>query len=207
MKLSIKIKFAVIVILLMGGIVTFVYTLDDVIMPRVTVTCDATMRAKVTELMNKTILDEYSKKFNYDEIMVTEKDSEGNITMMTADTLKLNEIATSTVLKAQAALEKIDKVDVKIPIGHITKNNLLANYGPKVTVKVHPIGSITTKYISQFDSAGINQTRHTIYVEATTKVKLILPFQSSELEVVNQIPIVETIIVGKVPNTAIQLNR
>ncbi|MDU4890651.1 MAG: sporulation protein YunB [Clostridium sp.] len=207
MKLSIKIKFAVIVILLMGGIVTFVYTLDDVIMPRVMVTCDATMRAKVTELMNKTILDEYSKKFNYDEIMVTEKDSEGNITMMTADTLKLNEIATSTVLKAQAALEKIDKVDVKVPIGHITKNNLLANYGPKVTVKVHPIGSITTKYISQFDSAGINQTRHTIYVEATTKVKLILPFQSSELEVVNQIPIVETIIVGKVPNTAIQLNR
>lgn len=207
MKLASKIKFSVMVMLLMGGIITFIYTLDDVIMPRVMVTCDATMRAKVTELMNRTILNEYAKKFEYEEIMTTEKDSDGNITMMTADTIKLNEIATSTALKAQAELEKIEKVDVKVPIGHITKNNILANYGPKVKVKVQPIGSINTKYISEFDSAGINQTRHTIYVETTTKVKLILPFQSSELEVVNQIPIVETIIVGKVPNTAIQFNK
>ena len=207
MKLSIKIKFTVIIILIIGGLITFLYTVDDVIMPRVMVTCDATMRAKVTELMNKVILEEYAKKFKYDNIMTTEKDAEGNITMMTADTLKLNEIATSTVLKAQSELEKINKIDVKVPIGHVTKNNLLANLGPTVSLRVQPIGSITTRYISDFDSAGINQTRHTIYVEATTKVKLILPFQSSELEVVNQIPIVETIIVGKVPNTSIQLNR
>lgn len=207
MKLSSKVKFAVIILLIMGGMITFIYTLDDVIMPRVMVTCDATMRAKVTEIMNKTILEEYSKNFSYEEVIKIEKDSQGNITMMTADTLKLSEIATKTVLKAQDELEKINKMDIKVPIGHITKNNILANYGPTVTVKVQPIGSITTKYLSDFESAGINQTRHNIYVETTTKVKLILPFQSSELEVVSQIPIVETIIVGKVPNTAIQLNR
>lgn len=207
MKLSSKVKFAVIILLIMGGMITFIYTLDDVIMPRVMVTCDATMRAKVTEIMNKTILEEYSKNFSYEEVIKIEKDSQGNVTMMTADTLKLSEIATKTVLKAQEELEKINKMDIKVPIGHITKNNILANYGPTVTVKVQPIGNITTKYLSDFESAGINQTRHNIYVETTTKVKLILPFQSSELEVVSQIPIVETIIVGKVPNTAIQLNR
>lgn len=207
MKLSIKIKFAVIVIVILGSIVTFVYTLDEVIMPRVMVTCDATMRAKITEIMNRVILEEYSKKFKYDNIMNIEKDVDGNITMMAADTLKLNEIATSTVLKAQEEIDKVGKVKIKVPVGHITKNNLFANLGPKVSVSVEPIGSITTKYISDFDSAGINQTRHTIYVETTTKVRLILPFQNSELEVVNQIPIVETIIVGKVPNTSIQLNK
>ena len=63
MKLSIKIKFTVIIILIIGGLITFLYTVDDVIMPRVMVTCDATMRAKVTELMNKVILEEYAKKF------------------------------------------------------------------------------------------------------------------------------------------------
>lgn len=207
MKLSSKVKFAVIILLLLSGIVTFIYTLDDVIMPRVMVTCDATMRAKVTKIMNNTILEEYAKNFVYDDIIDMEKDSEGNITMMKADTLKLNEIATKTALKAQSEIEKVEKLDIKVPIGHITKNNILANYGPNVTVKVQPIGSITTKYISEFNSAGINQTQHTIYVQTTTNVRLILPFKSSELEVVNQIPIVETIIVGKVPNTAIQLNR
>ncbi len=207
MKLSSKVKFAVIILLVASGMITFLYTLDDVIMPRVMVTCDATMRAEVTKIMNKIIFEEYSKNFVYDDVITMEKDSGGNITMMRADTLKLSEIATKTALKAQEELEKVDKLDIKIPIGHITKNNILANFGPNVTVKVQPIGSITTKYISDFESAGINQTRHNIYVETTTKVRLILPFQSSELEVVSQIPIVETIIVGKVPNTSIQLNR
>lgn len=207
MKLSSKVKFVVIILLLSASFVTFIYTLDDVIMPRVMVTCDATMRAEITKIMNKTILEEYSKNFNYDEIVNMEKDLDGNITVMTADTLKLSEIATATVLKAQDELDKVNKIDVKVPIGHITKNNLFANYGPTVKVKVQPIGSITTKYLSEFESAGINQTRHKIYLETTTKVKLILPFQSSELEVISQIPIVETIIVGKVPSTAIQLNK
>lgn len=207
MKLSSKVKFVVIILLLSTSFVTFIYTLDEVIMPRVMVTCDATMRAEITKIMNKTILEEYSKNFNYDEIVNMEKDLDGNITVMTADTLKLSEIATATVLKAQDELDKVNKLDVKIPIGHITKNNLFANYGPTVKVKVQPIGSITTKYLSEFESAGINQTRHKIYLEATTNVKLILPFQSSELEVVSQIPIVETIIVGKVPSTSIQLNK
>lgn len=207
MKLSSKVKFAVIILLVTGGMITFLYTLDDIIMPRVMVTCDATMRAKVTEIMNKTIFEEYSKNFVYNDVITMEKDEEGNITMMRADTLKLSEIATKTVLKAQGELEKVKKIDIKIPIGHITKNNILANFGPSVTVKVQPIGSITTKYLSDFQSAGINQTRHNIYVETTTKVKMILPFESGELEIVSQIPIVETIIVGKVPNTAIQLNR
>ena len=207
MKLSSKVKFVVIILLLSTSFVTFIYTLDEVIMPRVMVTCDATMRAEITKIMNKTILEEYSKNFNYDEIVNMEKDLDGNITVMTADTLKLSEIATATVLKAQDELDKVNKIDVKVPIGHITKNNLFANYGPTVKVKVQPIGSITTKYLSEFESAGINQTRHKIYLETTTKVKLILPFQSSELEVISQIPIVETIIVGKVPSTAIQLNK
>jgi len=35
---------------------------------------------------------------------------------------------------------------------------------------------------------------------------MVMAVSSSELEIVNQIPIVETIIVGRVPNTAIQMD-
>ncbi|MDU1411778.1 MAG: sporulation protein YunB [Clostridium sp.] len=206
MKLSQKIKFTIIVILIISISITFIYTLDEVIMPRVIATCDATMRSEVTRIINETIFSEYSSNFNYNEMVQFEKDSEGNITMMRADTLKLNEIATSTALKAQEKLNEKTEMKVKVPIGQITKNNLLANMGPKVSMKAEPIGHITTKYLSEFESAGINQTRHKIYIETTTKVRIVLPFTSSEIEIVSQIPVVETIIVGKVPSTAIQLD-
>lgn len=190
----------------MVGCVTFIYTLDKVLLPTIKVTCDAHMRAKVTNIMSKTIFEEYSNKFDYDSIIKVEKNAANDITMIRADTLKLNEIATMTVLKAQEKLDAIDEVELKIPIGYITKNNLLSDLGPKVKIRMQPIGNITTRYISDFESAGINQTRHKIYIETTTKIRIMIPTDTSDLEIVNQIPIVETIIVGKVPNTAVQMD-
>lgn len=206
MKLSKKVKFTVIVLLLISMSISFIYTLDKAIMPRVMLTCDATMRGEVTKIINETIFEEYSRNFNYDDLIHMEKDSEGNITMMKADTLKLSEISAVTVMKAQKKIEEKSSINVKIPLGQITRTNLLGNLGPNVKVKMGTIGNITSRYISEFESAGINQTRHKIYIETTTRMRLILPFENSELEVVNQIPVVETIIVGKVPETSVQLD-
>ena len=206
MKSSKKVKFTIIIFLIMTSMITFVYTLDKVIMPTVKLVADAQMRAEVTSTINKTIFEEYSKNFNYNDIIKFDKDNDGNIIMMTADTLKLSEIATLTVLKAQEELELKSQVDIKVPMGYVTKNNILARFGPDVKIRMRPIGHITTRYISEFEDAGINQTRHKIYIETTTKVKMIMAVSSSELEIVNQIPIVETIIVGRVPNTAVQMD-
>jgi sporulation protein YunB len=190
----------------MTSLITFVYTLDKVIMPTVKLVADAQMRAEVTSTINKTIFEEYSKNFNYNDIIKFDKDNDGNIIMMTADTLKLSEIATLTVLKAQEELELKSQVDIKVPMGYVTKNNILARFGPDVKIRMRPIGHITTRYISEFEDAGINQTRHKIYIETTTKVKMIMAVSSNELEIVNQIPVVETIIVGRVPNTSVQMD-
>lgn len=206
MKSSKKVKFSMIVFLIMTSLVTFIYTMDKVMLPTVKLVADAQMRAEVTSTINKTIFEEYSKNFKYNDIIKFDKDSDGNIIMMTADTLKLSEIATLTVLKAQEELEVKSKVDIKIPMGYVTKNNILARFGPDVKIGMRPIGHITTRYISEFEDAGINQTRHKIYIETTTKVRMIMAASSSDLEIVNQIPIVETVIVGKVPNTAIQMD-
>lgn len=206
MKSSKKVKFTIIIFLIMTSLITFIYTLDKVIMPTVKLVADAQMRAEVTSTINKTIFEEYSKNFNYNDIIKFDKDNDGNIIMMTADTLKLSEIATLTVLKAQEELELKSQVDIKVPMGYVTKNNILARFGPDVKIRMRPIGHITTRYISEFEDAGINQTRHKIYIETTTKVKMIMAVSSNELEIVNQIPVVETIIVGRVPNTAVQMD-
>ena len=78
--------------------------------------------------------------------------------------------------------------------------------GPKITVKMQQVGNIETSYESIFESAGINQTRHKIYLNVKSKMRVIVPFHSDEIEVTCQIPISDTVIVGKIPNTAINMN-
>lgn len=158
------------------------------------------------EVINSCVLEEYSKEFKYDEIIHIEKDKEGNITMLKADTLKLNKVACDVAIKAQNKIKSLGNVGVELPMGYIFKNNILAYFGPSITVKMQPIGSIETTYNSDFESAGINQTRHKIYVMVKTKMRIILPMDSSQIEVKNEVPIAETVIVGKIPNTAVQLD-
>ncbi|WP_353600890.1 sporulation protein YunB [Clostridium sp. KNHs214] len=186
--------------------IIFIYAFDKIVMPTVLVVADSEMKAKATEIINSSIIQEYSKDFNYDEVIKVHKDNDGNIVMMKADTLKMNKIACSVALDSQKKLKDLGYVGIKIPVGYISKNNIISYFGPSITVKMQPIGHIETKYLSKFEGAGINQTSHKIYVQVNTKVRVIIPLKSSEIEVKHEVPIAETIIVGKVPGTAIQMD-
>lgn len=203
-KLKFKIALTCIVFLLLLNL--FLFSFDKTITPTVMAVADAEMRAKSLEIINQCILEEYSKDFNYDDIIRIDKDHEGNVTMLKADTLKMNRIACNVAVESQKKLRELGNVGIKIPIGYIFRNNLLAYFGPSLTVKMQPIGQIETKYSSEFDSAGVNQTRHKIYVQVRTQVRVIIPTESNDIDVKNEIPISETIIVGKIPNTSINLD-
>jgi len=99
MKAITKFKITLVIFFVFSVLSTFVYALDAIILPTVIVTCDAEMKARATEIINKTIFNEYSTNFNYDEIIKVEKDGEGNIAMLKADTLKMNKIAHVEKLK------------------------------------------------------------------------------------------------------------
>lgn len=189
----------------MAGINLFLYRFDKIVTPTVIAAADAEMRAKAIQIINETIVKEYSKQFNYNDIIKVEKDNEGNIVMLKADTLKMNKIACDVAIDSQSKLKSLGNVGIKIPIGYILKNNLLAYTGPSLTIKMQPIGNIETSYISDFEGCGINQTRHKIYVNVKTDVEIILPFITNKIQIKNSVPIAETIIVGKVPETAIDL--
>ncbi|WP_411911127.1 sporulation protein YunB [Clostridium estertheticum] len=203
---KIKGRILIIIAIVMINFTLFIYIFDKTTMPTVMAVADSEMRAKATEIVNKAIIDEYSNQFNYDEIIKVDKDSVGNIVMLKADTLKMNKIACDVALKSQKELMKLGDVGIKVPIGYITRNNILSYYGPSVNIKMQPIGHVETKYSSEFESAGINQTRHKIYVKVKTTVRVIIPLRSNDIEVTNEVPIAETIIVGKTPNTSVQLD-
>lgn len=190
--------------LIIFNILFFYY--DKVVTSTILASADAQARANVTQIVNSVILDEFSQNFKYDEIINVDKDKDGNIIMIKADTLKMNKIASEIALNSQNKIKSSGEIGIKIPLSYLLKSTILSFYGPRITIKMSPIGFIETKYSSDFESAGINQTRHKIYVQVKTNIRIFIPLKYQDIEVSNEVPIAETIIVGKVPDTAISLD-
>lgn len=190
-------------------IITFnfiIYFFGKRILPTVLNIGEIKIKSEAIKIMNEESVNVYSENFEYDDIIDIEKDADGNITMIRADTVKQNFLASKVVLKCDERLSELEDLGVKIPLGYLTNNLMFYNMGPKITVKMQQVGNITTSYESEFESAGINQTRHKIYLNLTTTMRVMVPFNSKEVEVTCQIPVSDTIIVGKIPETAINMN-
>lgn len=175
------------------------------IMPGIVKVSESMLKAKAVDTISKTSLDLFTDEFNYDEMVLIDKDSEGTINLIRTNTVKLNALTSELSIKCNEELQKMGQLGVKVPFGWVTKQSVFYNVGPKITIKMEPIGNIQTSYESKFESAGINQTRHKIYLNVQATVRVMLPLHSEEIEVSCQIPISETIIVGKIPSTAIDL--
>ncbi|MBB6696341.1 sporulation protein YunB [Clostridium algidicarnis] len=167
---------------------------------------NAEVRIRVNEIINENILKEYTKEFDYDDIISIEKDNQGDIVMLRADTIKLNYLSINVAMKCQKDIKDLGEVGIKIPIGYVFNNNIISNLGPDINIKMRTIGDTKVSYSSIFESAGINQTRHKIYVQVVSNIRVVIPFNSSDIEVVCEMPVSETIIVGKVPRTSVDLD-
>jgi sporulation protein YunB len=72
---------------------------------------------------------------------------------------------------------------------------------------MQPAGSVNTTYRSDFKSAGINQTRHIIYLDVTINLQVVIPLARNSISTKSSIPIAESIIIGKVPGTYANLEN
>lgn len=203
MKISLKHKFVLSTALICTLAILLIIEMDRILTPTALILADAEVKATTSNIINKTVLKEYSEKFVYNDVFHYEKDESGNIVLINADTIKMNKIANEVAVLSMKEIDEQGVKGVSVSLGYLLRNNILSGIGPSIKIKMKPIGNITTTYSSSFTSAGINQTNHKIYVIVTTKLKVILPFKNNEITIENQIPILDTIIIGKVPSTAI----
>lgn len=165
------------------------------------------VNTEVTEVISEKSIELFSEEFNYDEMIIIDKDKDDNINLIRANASLLNKLTSELTIRCNDELKDMGKVGIKVPVSWVTNNETFYNLGPKVTVKIEPVGTIKVFYDSRFESAGINQTRHIIYLNIEATVKIIMPLRSEEIVVNSEIPVSETIIVGKTPNTAIDMNK
>lgn len=186
---------------------SILYFFNNNISPVILKIAEDRLKSEATNIIYETALDIYSKDFQYNEIIIIEKDDEGSITLVRADTVKLNYLSSRLILESNNKIEELKDLDIKIPIGYVSNNLVVKNIGPKVNINLEQLGNITSSYESVFESAGINQTIHKIYLNISMKLRIAIPLNSKDIEITCQFPVAETIIVGKIPTTAIDLNK
>lgn len=72
--------------------------------------------------------------------------------------------------------------------------------------EILPVGTVKTSFVTEFESAGINQTRHKISLEATASVRIVLPSGASTVTAHASALMAESILVGDVPQSYIQVD-
>ena len=203
-KIKKNILIFIIIFLASTLIGSFIYV-DNKLRPTITVIAETKAEELANKSINKAVASVIDNSVKYEDLINVKTGENGKITMMQANSIAMNEIASQVALEIQSEMKKIKTTSTYIPIGTALGSPILAKYGPKIKVSIEPIGNVYVDFGTDFESSGINQTRHRIYLKAKTQVKVVVPITTSTKEVKTQIPICETVIVGDVPQSYVNV--
>ena len=185
-----------IIILFLFVIYLFKYV-DKNIRPTVIAISEIKARSVTTQTINDTIKLKIKRDINYNDLIFVKYDNEGKVTLMQANTILMNSIAAEVAIEVQEQLEKMSHTKIRVPLSNAFNTQIITF--PSINIQIIPQGSVAVDFATEFESSGINQTRHRIYIIVVTDIKMIVPLVQENIRIVTNIPIAETIIVGDVP--------
>ena len=165
---------------------------------------EATMRASTTIAVNDAVYYTLSDELRYSDLVNISRDEEGNIVAVAANPLKINKIARDTASISQSNLKNLSLNGIPIPLGALTGIEAFAGLGPSIQFRIIPVSSVSCGFSSVFESVGINQTKHSIYLNVVADISIVMPSRTENFAVSTDILVGESVIVGKVPDAYLQ---
>lgn len=140
---------------------------------------------------------------DYSDFVSITRNEAGEITALSADMARLN------LLRAELSahlLERLEdsQLELTVPVGSLLPIEPTWARGPELHLRALALGTASAEFESEFTSAGINQTRHRLWLELSVPVTVLLPGGGEELTVDSRLCVAETVIVGQVPQTWFQ---
>lgn len=177
-----------------------------------------------TLLITQAVNGEVFHNMDVNSLVVTSKDSNGVIKEIDVNPIYANKLLNMITNYVQEYIEKVEDGDIdslgvsdtifsnydihklkqgiicEIPSGVVFSNSLLANLGPKIPVRISLIGDVETDIKTSITNYGINNVFFKVIVYVNVKMKVLLPFATSNVDASTNIPIVMKIIGGEVPD-------
>ena len=203
--INIKTTIIILVLIFFIASIVSIKIYNNKIYPYVIEEAKVKANLEVTNLINEESQKIFREQYNYEEIVSINKNDKVNI--IKTNTRALNDIISHLTIICNEKLKNIDDIKVKVPITWFGITSFFYDKGPSIDVSLSSMGSVSASYDSKFESSGINQTRHKIYLNVIVKVKIKVPFNREVVDISCEIPVAETIIVGEIPSTAIDFSK
>jgi sporulation protein YunB len=159
---------------------------------------------RATEMLHRAINEKIARSIRYQDLVRIEQ-SEKGIAIVEQNTAEISRLLTDVTLEAQKALNTLADEPIQISLGQVFGSKLLAAMGPRITVRMVPVGTVDLQVVDRVESVGINQARHKIYLLVSTTIKIVIPLVSSSVSVQTEVPLTDFSIVGEVPQFYMKL--
>lgn len=162
-----------------------------------------------TDIVTKTVNDSIKKVigrgiYGFDYFINLSRDSDGNVTAITSDMAHINTLSTD-ILNSVIESTENGVINIGIPLGNLTGMNLLLNKGPDVSVDIIMLTSSRVDFRNEIVACGINQAKYQLILEVTIDIDILVPWGTESASTVTEVIVADTVIVGKVPNTYLNM--
>lgn len=186
-------------VLLIGGF----YFTGKIVKPAIESIGEINARAMVVQTVNEVIRDEYTSRGGFEDVLNISTDAVGKVTLVQANSAIMNRISYELAWEIQREIKEIKEEKILIPIGSILGNQILSQTGPKVNLKVLPLGATKIHFNTELTQSGINQTKYKVFLDVVNVVKVIVPFSNKQIQVDTSLLVAEAVIVGDIPESYI----
>lgn len=153
-----------------------------------------------TSTINEAVNELISEKgITYSDFVKLEKANDNSITALEGNTISMNTFKTDVSNKIQTLMSENEDGYIHIPIGSLFGSEVLSGFGYKIPIKLSPTSISKVDFNEDFASVGINQVKHSIWLDIDVSMSVISSTSQISESVHTKILVAETIIVGRVP--------
>ena len=144
--------------------------------------------------------------YDGDQFVTFQKSESGEVTAISSNMARINELS-SKILDKVVGSTQDNTITIEIPSGNLTGASLLMGRGPRIPVRIVVLSSSRVEFSNGIVTAGINQTKHQISLRVTVDMEILVPWGTENTQVSTDVLIADTVIVGKVPDTYLNMQQ
>jgi len=201
-KFSIGLLMLLLVTMVFGGLVYFFKIVRPVMVELAM--SEVTTQA---ELAMHRVIGKMFQGIDCRELVRISQLEDGTVSSISSDMSRVNELKAEASIAIAEEIAAIDQIDFAIPLGTLTGNDITAGIGPRVPIQLMPYGSVSVSFHTDFTETGSNQTLLSVNLSAKTTVGIVIPSATMTEEVTTDIPITQTVIVGKIPDNYVNIGE
>ena len=137
----------------------------------------------------------------YDRMVSIEKNGDGTVAAVRTNIVEINRLKSEILQRVDSKLNMLSTEELRVPFGSVFLPELFSGEGPSMFIRVLAVRTSDAVFRNSFQSAGINQTLHQIFIDIHVNITILTWSGVQEIAVDSAVLAAETVIVGTVPTT------